>query len=165
VRPSFGKTLVNGGATPRKTCSPGYLFRGRPRLGHKPHPGSRKEAAALLREMFIEAEDDPFIVFNRRLHAGNGRKDNRHRESTDDVQPKASIPANTGAGRDVFWDRYSPPYVFLRNASTYPISPTFSARNTEGAERGYLWNGLSRQMDCDPGLLGQRAHVPYRRWR
>jgi hypothetical protein len=115
--------------------------------------------------MFIEAEDDPFIVFNRRLHAGNGRKDNHYRESIDDVQPKASIAANTGAGRDVFWDRYSPPYVFLRNASTYPISPTFSARNTEGPERGYLWKGLSRQVDCDPGLLGQRAHVPYRRWR
>jgi multiple sugar transport system substrate-binding protein len=34
------------------------------------------------------------------------------RESYEDVQPKASVAANTGAGQDMFWGLYSLPHLF-----------------------------------------------------
>ena len=34
------------------------------------------------------------------------------RESYEDVQPKASVAANTGAGPDLFWGLYSLPHLF-----------------------------------------------------
>src|SRR4029077_11289532 len=34
------------------------------------------------------------------------------RESGDDVQPKASVAANTGSGPDLFWGEYSLPHLF-----------------------------------------------------
>jgi multiple sugar transport system substrate-binding protein len=41
-----------------------------------------------------------------------GVKVNITRESFEDVQPKASVAANTGAGPDLFWGLYSLPHLF-----------------------------------------------------
>jgi multiple sugar transport system substrate-binding protein len=41
-----------------------------------------------------------------------GVKVNVTRESYEDVQPKASVAANTGAGPDLFWGLYSLPHLF-----------------------------------------------------
>ena len=46
------------------------------------------------------------------LPRSTGVKISITRESNDDVQPKASVAANIGAGPDLIWGLYSLPHLF-----------------------------------------------------
>lgn len=50
--------------------------------------------------------------------------------------------------------------IFIEAEDGALISPTISARNMEGTERGYLWKGSAGKWIAIPPLLRQRAHVP-----
>src|SRR5512144_1948923 len=76
----------------------------------KPEPGA---ALSMLRwKYFVQSEDDAFVALIDAFTKTTGVKVTISRESYEDVQPKASVTANTGAGPDMFWGLYSLPHLF-----------------------------------------------------
>ena len=56
---------------------------------------------------FVEAEDVAFMKIVDAFQKATGVKINVSNESFDDIQPKASVAANTGQGLDMVWGLYS----------------------------------------------------------
>jgi multiple sugar transport system substrate-binding protein len=76
----------------------------------KPEKGAQ---LSLLRwKYFVQSEDDAFMAVMDAFTKATGIKISISRESNDDVQPKASVAANTGAGPDLFWGLFSLPHLF-----------------------------------------------------
>ena len=76
----------------------------------KPEKGAQ---LSLLRwKYFVQAEDDAFVAAMDAFTKATGAKISISRESNDDVQPKASVAANTGAGADLFVGYWSLPHLF-----------------------------------------------------
>jgi multiple sugar transport system substrate-binding protein len=76
----------------------------------------RPEAGATLNMMrwrrFVVAEDEAFNRIVAAFTQATGVRVNVTSESFDDMQPKASVAANTGTGPDLFWALYSTPHLF-----------------------------------------------------
>jgi multiple sugar transport system substrate-binding protein len=76
----------------------------------KPEKGAK---LSMLRwKYFVKAEDDAFVKVMEAFTKATGVPVEISRESYDDVQPKASVAANTGTGPDLFWGLYSLPHLF-----------------------------------------------------
>jgi multiple sugar transport system substrate-binding protein len=76
----------------------------------KPEKGAKLQ---LLRwKRFIQSEEDAFMVLVAAFTKATGVEVTVLNESLDDVQPKASVAANTGQGPDMFWGLYSLPHLF-----------------------------------------------------
>lgn len=76
----------------------------------KPEAGAKIN---LLRwKRFVEAEDVAFMKIVEAFEKATGTKINVSNESFDDIQPKASVAANTGQGLDMVWGLYSLPFLF-----------------------------------------------------
>jgi len=61
---------------------------------------------------FVQSEEDAFMVLVAAFTKATGVQVTVLNESLDDVQPKASVAANTGQGPDLFWGLYSLPHLF-----------------------------------------------------
>lgn len=76
----------------------------------KPEAGA---SIQLLRwKRFIQSEEDGFMRLVDAFTKATGVSVKVINESLDDVQPKASVAANTGQGPDMFWGLYSLPHLF-----------------------------------------------------
>jgi multiple sugar transport system substrate-binding protein len=76
----------------------------------KPEAGAKIQ---LLRwKRFIQSEEDGFMRLVAAFTKATGVEVTVLNESLDDVQPKASVAANTGQGPDMFWGLYSLPHLF-----------------------------------------------------
>ncbi len=76
----------------------------------KPEPGA---SLNLLRwKRFVESEDAAFTKLVSAFTGAMGVKVNVSNESFDDIQPKASVAANTGQGPDMVWGLHSLPQLF-----------------------------------------------------
>ncbi|MCW5634694.1 MAG: extracellular solute-binding protein [Rubrivivax sp.] len=76
----------------------------------KPEKGAK---LSLMRwKRFIQAEEDSFMKLVDAFSKATGVEVKVTHESLDDVQPKASVSANTGQGPDLFWGLYSLPHLF-----------------------------------------------------
>jgi multiple sugar transport system substrate-binding protein len=76
----------------------------------KPEAGAKIN---LLRwKRFVEAEDVAFMKIVDAFQKATGVTINVSNESYDDLQPKASVAANTGQGLDIVWGLYSLPFLF-----------------------------------------------------
>lgn len=76
----------------------------------KPEAGA---AVQLLRwKRFVQSEEDSFMKIVAAFEKATGVKVTVINESLDDVQPKASVAANTNQGPDLFWGLYSLPHLF-----------------------------------------------------
>lgn len=76
----------------------------------KPEKGAKLQ---LLRwKRFIQSEEDSFMKLVAAFQAATGVEVKVVNESLDDVQPKASVAANTNQGPDLFWGLYSLPHLF-----------------------------------------------------
>ena len=76
----------------------------------KPESGAKIN---LLRwKRFVEAEDKAFMDMIAAFTKATGVEVNVSNESYDDIQPKASVAANTGQGLDMVWGLYSLPHLF-----------------------------------------------------
>jgi multiple sugar transport system substrate-binding protein len=76
----------------------------------KPEP---KAALQLLRwKRFVQSEEDSFMALVANFSKATGIEVKVINESLDDVQPKASVAANTNQGPDLFWGLYSLPHLF-----------------------------------------------------
>ena len=108
---------------------------------------------------FVQSEDDAFVALIDAFTKATGVKVNITRESYEDVQPKASVAANTGAG----------PGPVLGPLLAAPSLPAEMRRRDRrrrlsrqeirrlGAERGDL-RQERQQVDRHPDLL-QRQHA------
>ncbi|HET9413704.1 MAG TPA: extracellular solute-binding protein, partial [Pseudolabrys sp.] len=76
----------------------------------KPEKGA--QLSILRWKYFVQSEDDAFVALMDSFTKATGVKVTIARESFEDVQPKASVAANTGAGPDLFWGLYSLPHLF-----------------------------------------------------
>jgi len=76
----------------------------------KPEPNA--QLSMLRWKYFVQSEDDAFVAMIDAFTKATGVKVDISRESYEDVQPKASVTANTGAGPDLFWGLYSLPHLF-----------------------------------------------------
>src|ERR1051325_11036439 len=76
----------------------------------------KPEAGAKLTVMrwkrFVEAEDKAFNEMVAAFKATTGTDMNVFSESFEDVQPKASVAANTGSGMDLAWGLHTLPQLF-----------------------------------------------------
>jgi len=75
-----------------------------------PEPGA--QINMLRWKRFVEAEDAQFMKIIDAFSKATGVKVNISNESFDDIQPKASVTANTGQGPDMVWGLYSLPFLF-----------------------------------------------------
>jgi len=76
----------------------------------KPEAGAKIN---LLRwKRFVESEDVAFMKIVDAFQKATGVTVNVSNESYDDLQPKASVAANTGQGLDIVWGLYSLPFLF-----------------------------------------------------
>lgn len=76
----------------------------------KPEPNASLQ---LLRwKRFVQSEEDGFMAMVDAFTKATGVKVTVINESLDDVQPKASVAANTNQGPDMFWGLYSLPHLF-----------------------------------------------------
>ena len=76
----------------------------------KPEKGA---AITLLRwKRFVQSEEDSFMALVANFTKATGVEVKVINESLDDVQPKASVAANTNQGPDMFWGLYSLPHLF-----------------------------------------------------
>lgn len=76
----------------------------------KAEPGAK---LTLMRwKRFVPAEDAAFMEIVAAYKAATGTEMNVFSESFEDVQPKASVAANTGTGLDMVWGLYTLPQLF-----------------------------------------------------
>ena len=81
----------------------------------KPEKGAK---ITLLRwKRFVQSEEDSFMSLVGAFTKATGVEVKVLNESLDDVQPKASVAANTGQGPDLFWGLYSLPHLFPSKVS------------------------------------------------
>ncbi len=76
----------------------------------KPEKGA--QLSFLRAKAFVPAEEDGCVAVMNAFTKATGVKVNITRESDDDVQPKALVAANMGAGPDLFWGIVSLPHLF-----------------------------------------------------
>ena len=75
-------------------------------------PEARAKLNVLRWKRFVEAEDQAFMAMVQGFTKATGVEINVTNESYEDVQPKASVAANTGQGLDMVWGLYSLPHLF-----------------------------------------------------
>jgi multiple sugar transport system substrate-binding protein len=89
----------------------------------KPEQGAKLQFTRWKR--FVQSEDDAFRAIVASFEKATGCSVTVAEEGFDDVQPKASVAANTGQGPDMFWTIYSTPQLFpaktldLSDVATY----------------------------------------------
>jgi multiple sugar transport system substrate-binding protein len=67
----------------------------------------------LLRwKRFVQGEEDAFVKIVAAFEKATGAKITVTNESFDDIQPKASVSANTGVGPDIVWPLHVTPHLF-----------------------------------------------------
>ncbi|KAF0231798.1 MAG: multiple sugar transport system substrate-binding [Beijerinckiaceae bacterium] len=76
----------------------------------KPEAGAKLQILRWKR--FIQSEEDGFMKLVAAFTKATGVAVNVINEGLDDVQPKASVAANTNQGPDIFWGLYSLPHLF-----------------------------------------------------
>jgi multiple sugar transport system substrate-binding protein len=76
----------------------------------KPEAGAKLNVLRWKR--FVPAEDDAFMAMVQAFSKATGVEVNITNESFDDIQPKASVAANTGQGPDLVWGLHSLPHLF-----------------------------------------------------
>ena len=76
----------------------------------KPEAGAKLQFTRFKR--FVQSEDDAFRAILASFTKATGVPVDVVEEGMDDVQPKASVAANTGQGSDFFWGAYTIPFLF-----------------------------------------------------
>jgi multiple sugar transport system substrate-binding protein len=76
----------------------------------KPEKGAKLTVMRWKR--FVPAEDEAFMAMVEAFKKANGVEVNVFSESFEDLQPKASVSANTGQGPDIAWGLHSLPQLF-----------------------------------------------------
>jgi multiple sugar transport system substrate-binding protein len=115
--PTDRRSLLKGGATLLAAAATmsaeellGYAKAWAQTSPFKPEPGAKINMMRWKR--FVEAEDVAFLKIVDAFQKANNITINVSNESYDDIQPKASVAANTGQGLDMVWGLYTLPFLF-----------------------------------------------------
>ena len=84
----------------------------------KPEKGAKINLMRWRR--FVEAEDAAFMKMIAAFKTATGVEVTVTNESFEDIQPKASVVANTGQGLDMVWGLYSLPHLFPAKCMDQP---------------------------------------------
>ena len=123
----------------------------------KPEKGAK---LPLLRwKRFVQAEEDAFMALVAAFTKATGVQVKVINESLDDVQPKASVAANTGQGPDMFWGLYSLPHLFPAKCVDVTDVADYLGKKYGGwvPTRRHL-RQERQQVDRDPGRLQRQRH-------
>ena len=127
----------------------------------------KPEAGAKLNLMrwrrFVEAEDAAFMKMVAAFKAATGVEISVVSESYDDIQPKASVVANTGQGLDMVWGLYSLPHLFPAKCLDVSDVADYLGKKYGGwAQSGELYGKSGNKWICIPiattgGLMNYRV--------
>lgn len=107
------RSLVKGGAALGLAGAAGLLDWAKAWAQEQPFKPEQGAQLSILRwKRFVEAEDQAFMKMVEAFTKATGVKVNVTNESFDDIQPKASVAANTGQGPDMVWGLFSFPFLF-----------------------------------------------------
>ena len=126
----------------------------------KPEAGAKIN---LLRwKRFVEAEDVAFMKIVDAFQKANNVTINVSNESYDDLQPKASVAANTGQGLDIVWGLYSLPFLFPEKCADMTDVADYLAKKCGGwADSGKAYGTLGNKWIGIP-VAATGALVNYR---
>src|SRR2546421_11140439 len=114
------RTLLQGGTALAATGAlTGPALFDFPKAWAQTAPGKGEPGAKLTGmgwKRFVPAEDDAFNAMVAAFKAATGTEMNVFSESFEDVQPKASVAANTGSGLDLAWGLHTLPQLFPTKA-------------------------------------------------
>lgn len=106
------RSLMKGAAATAATAA-GLLDFARAFAQESPFKPENNATLNVLRwKRFVQTEDDAFMRMVDAFSKAMNVKVNVSNESFDDIQPKASVAANTGQGPDLVWGLYSLPQLF-----------------------------------------------------
>ena len=123
----------------------------------KPETGATIQVLRWKR--FVQAEEDGFMALVAAFTKATGVEVKVINESLDDVQPKASVAANTNQGPDMFWGLYSLPHLFPDKVRRRHRRRRLSGQEVRrlGAD-GRDLRQERRQVDRDSGRLQRQRH-------
>jgi hypothetical protein len=125
----------------------------------KPEPGA--QLSMLRWKYFVQTEDDAFVALMNAFTKATGVKVDITRESYEDVQPKASVAANTNAGPGPVLGLYSLPHLFPQKCLDVTDVAEHLGKKYGGWARARSNTARAGQVDRDPGLLlGQPDQLP-----
>src|SRR6202521_1270436 len=130
----------------------------------KAEPGAKLTVMRWKR--FVPAEDDAFNAMVAAFKAATGTEMNVFSESFEDVQPKASVAANTGSGLDPAWGLPTlpplfPPKVLVMNAVADYLGKKYGGWTDAAAKtckHGNDWLGIPVATIC--GYLNYPKTAP-----
>ena len=105
-----GATMLAAAATMSSEQLLGYAKAWAQASQWKPEAGAKINMMRWKR--FVESEDIAFMKIVDAFQKATGVTITVSNESYDDLQPKASVAANTGQGLDMVWGLYSLPFLF-----------------------------------------------------
>lgn len=106
----------------------------------KPEPGAKINMLRWKR--FVEAEDVAFMKIVDAFQKANNVTITVSNESYDDIQPKASVAANTGQGLDIVWGLYSLPFLFPNKCTDVTDVANYLADKAGGWSEGGKQYGM-----------------------
>ena len=107
------RTLMKGAATVGALSATGLLNHAKAWAQSSPWKPEANATLNILRwKRFVPAEDEQFMKLVDAFSQATGVKISVSNESFDDMQPKASVAANTGQGPDIAWGLHSLPHLF-----------------------------------------------------
>jgi multiple sugar transport system substrate-binding protein len=162
------RSLLKGGALTLATAATmsadqllGYAKAWAQASPFKPEAGAKIN---LLRwKRFVEAEDVAFMKIVDAFQKATGVTINVSNESYDDLQPKASVAANTGQGLDMVWGLYSLPFLFPSKClDVTDVADYLGKKNGGWAESGKKYGMLGNKWIGVPvaatgGLVNYRV--------
>jgi multiple sugar transport system substrate-binding protein len=100
----------------------------------KPEAGA---SLSLMRwKRFVQGEDDAFMRMVAAFTQATGVKINVTNESFDDIQPKASVAANTGQGPDIIWGLRTLAHLFPQRCVDVSDVADYLAKKYGGFSQG-----------------------------
>ena len=126
-------------------------------------PESGAQLSMLRWKYFVQSEDDAFVALIDAFTKATGVKVNISRESYEDVQPKASVAANTGAGPDLFWGLYSLPHLFPQKCVDVTDVADYLGKKYGGWVPSAVTYGKSGAA-LHQAAAGQSCHVAVLPW-
>src|SRR6201992_2199919 len=110
------RALLQGGtalATAGALTGPALLDWAKAWAADAPFKAEQGAKLTLMRwKRFVPSEDDAFNAMVAAFSKATGTEMNVFSESFEDVQPKASVAANTGSGLDMAWGLHTLPQLF-----------------------------------------------------
>src|SRR5437868_2115160 len=125
-------------------------------------PEKNAQLSMLRWKYFVQSEDDAFVKLIEAFTQATGVKVNISRESFEDVQPKASVTANTGAGPDLFWGLYSLPHLFPQKCLDVTDVADYLGKKYGGGVDSAVKYGKSGNKWIDAPICYTGALINYR---